>query len=203
MFFLMMLVECLSTGSTFQQLVVDFDQECQEYLKFEGVEEYVYLFKEKQLTLMISQNTSYKVFTYPIPEKFTFYWPENKVDDQSMNLQWDVGSIGKLNFSTYHFLCPPTYFTTERVTDPSCLTYKCPKRNNNWLIVSIGLFLFIIIYGSGTAAQVISENLIPRIVRWSEQILSRSEEEPPEDYSEPDQRVSEDSITIHFTQTPE
>jgi len=191
----------LSIAFSLSSFIIEFKHNCSEYLKFEGDDSYIYLFKEHQLTLMISYNNSYEIYTSPTLETFTFQWPEKLVNNQQMNLHWREGNISLTNFTSYYILCEPLYFMTNTPTDPISLTYKCPKIKRNWLIVSIGLCLFIIIYGSGAATPVISKNLIPRILGWSNQILSGSEEDPPEYFSETDQAISENSITIQFTQT--
>ena len=196
----------LSAVLSFSNFIIEFKQlNCSEYLKFQGDDSYIYLFKEHQLTLMISHKKSYEIYTYPMtPDmlNFTFQWPEMLVNNEQMNLNWQEGDVIWLsNYTSYHILCEPLYITSYLPTELNPLTYKCSKTNRDWLIVSIGLVLFIIIYGSGTAAPVISEDIIPRILGRGREVLSRSKEDPPEYYSETDQAISEDSISIHFTQT--
>lgn len=198
---IVLLISNLSIVLSLASFIIEFTRNCSEYLQFEGDNDYVYLFREQQLTLMISHNKSYEIYTYPTSEMFTFQWPENLVNNQQMTLNWQEGIMGVSNFTSYHILCEPLYFATNLPTDLDPLTYKCPKRNRDWLIVSIGLILGIIIYGAGTAAAVISEKSIPRIIGRSEQVLSRSEEDSSGYYSETDQRISEDSAALQYTQT--
>jgi len=189
---------------SFSNFITEFNTNCSEYLKFEGGSGYMYLFKEEELlTLMLSHNnTSYEVYTYPAPQKFTFQWPENLVNDQQMYLTWQEGVIGMFNFTSYHINCSPTYFTTNLHTEPDCLTYKCPKANKDWQITSFCLLIviiFVVTYATGEAVQ---GSHVPWFVRWVRAFLSRGQESPPNYYQGEDKQISEDSITLEFTQIP-
>ena len=175
---------------------VDFElmfySNCREYFLFNGTDYYAYFHEvngkfELQLNHHAGNYATYTGVTEDTTVVFT--WGGFLLNHQPMNLSSYKGEIQlPMRFHTERIFCGilnlrnGSFLRVNNRTESNeaSLTYKC-NPNRNWLLVAfiglvVALYLIAAITKGDESGETLSRPTIFRCIQWSQQILSRSEE---------------------------
>ena len=191
-----------------QSFTVDFSPNCSEFMILDGRQDYLYLNKTNELHLWLKQNSSYEVYSTPITKTVIFSWPDKSINGIPMKPSLKHGNVKyPLVFENENVMCQ---MLGERggtldVEYEEVTVYKCQKNRDWWLITAIITFIVLAVVLTTVIryepAKVILQSTISWIVRWRQQILSRSEEDSSQDHQGDNCSISEIPTSIYTTQT--
>ena len=192
----------------YQSFTADFSPNCSEFMILNGRKDYLYLNKTNEFHLWLKQNLSYEVYSTPITETVIFSWPDKSINGIPMKPSLKHGNAKyPMVFENENVMCQ---MLGERggtldVEYEEVTVYKCQKNRDWWLITAIITFIVLAVVLTTIIrydpAKVILQSTISWIVRWRQQILSRSEEDSSQDHQGDYCSISEIPTSIYTTQT--
>ena len=152
--------------SQFTNSEIGFNNNCSEFLLFQGQTDHVYMYEQyNQTEIWISQNQSYSIYTIQPSEIITLQW-KNGVLKIHRVLDLEVIIEYPLQFESEFFLCP-IIALSNNIEPP---LYKCPKTLSLWSVPLYIIAIYIVVlvlYGT------IFEQQIPWLSEWGRTIYER------------------------------
>ena len=144
----------------FTDYEIGFDNNCSEFLLFQGPTDYMYMYDHNNQTeIWVTQNQSYAIYTAQPSDIITLRWKNGVV---KMNKILEEGTIEyPLEFDREIFMCPIIALSAN-IEPP---LYKCPKSLPMWTLAIY--IVVLVLYGAVFGQQ------IPRISRWSRALYTR------------------------------
>ena len=193
----------------FENFEIELDAECQEYFLLQGEDAYVYFYqKNGQFELWVMQNKSnYTIHTLPWTTSLKLEWPDKVVNNKTMNLILHEGFIEyPLNLHSETILCDVFGVSAGvlAMEESARELFKCPFLNN-WLqdiLISVIVVMFLILIGvKNESIRAVLGPKVSRILWWSQQILSRSEETASKSGTKRYRQLSKGTESVHLAQT--